>query len=88
MKELEKRKLKYIGGLAKNRKVKLLNQLEDREDIRLDDLARSLPKEAVSEVILNLEKPKHLWVAVVEIDLCLHFYPLAQANWWVNKTLG
>ena len=69
LKELEKRELKYIGGLAKNRKVKVLNQLEDREDIRLDNLAQSLPKEAFSEVILNLEKPRHLWVAVVEIEM-------------------
>ena len=69
LKEWEKRELKYLGGLAKNRKVKVLNQLEDREDIRLDNLAQSLPKEAFSEVILNLEKPRHLWVAVVEIEM-------------------
>ena len=69
LKELEKRELKYLGGLAKNRKVKVLNQLEPREDLRLDNLAQSLPKEAFSEVILNLEKPKHLWVAVVEIEM-------------------
>lgn len=69
LKELEKRELKYIGGLAKNRKVKVLNQLEDEENIRLDNLAQSLPEEAFSEVILNLEKPRHLWVAVVEIEM-------------------
>ena len=69
LKELDKRELKYLGGLAKNRKVKVLNQLEHREDLRLDNLAQSLPKEAFSEVILNLEKPRHLWVAVVEIEM-------------------
>lgn len=69
LKELEKRELKYLGGLAKNRKVKVLNQLNNREEIRLDNLAQSLPKEAFNEVILNLEKPRHLWVAVVEIEM-------------------
>ena len=44
--ELEKRKLKYLGGLAKNRKVKVVNSTEIKEEIRLDVLAESLPKEA------------------------------------------
>ena len=44
--ELEKRKLKYLGGLAKNRKVKVVNSTELTEEIRLDVLAESLPKEA------------------------------------------
>lgn len=69
MKELENRELKYIGGLAKNRKVKVVSQLNNREEIRLDNLAQSLSKEAFSEVILNLEKPRRLWVAVVEIEI-------------------
>ena len=69
LKELEKRELKYIGGLAKNRKVKVISQLDNREEIRLDNLAQSLSKEAFSEVILNLEKPRRLWVAVVEIEI-------------------
>ena len=69
LKELEKRKLKYIGGLAKNRKVKVVSQLDNSEEIRLDNLAQSLSKEAFSEVTLNLDKPRRLWVAVVEIEM-------------------
>ena len=34
--ELEKRKLNYLGGLAKNRKVKVINSKELTEEIRLD----------------------------------------------------
>jgi len=34
--ELEKRKLKYLGGLARNRKIKVVNQSETSEEIRLD----------------------------------------------------
>jgi hypothetical protein len=35
-----------LGGLAKNRKVKVINLNELIEEIRLDILAESLPKEA------------------------------------------
>jgi SRSO17 transposase len=41
--ELEKKKLKYLGGLAKNRKVRIETLENQREEIRLDKLAESLP---------------------------------------------
>jgi hypothetical protein len=51
--ELEKRKLKYLGGLAKNRKV-TVNQIDNiQQTIRLDELAQSLPQEAFTEIQLN-----------------------------------
>lgn len=55
---LEKRKLKYLGGLAKNRKVITETSANKREEIRLDKLAQSLPVEAFTPVQLNLDKPK------------------------------
>ena len=68
--ELEKRKLKYLGGLAKNRKVRIETSENKREEIRLDKLAESLPSEAFIPVQINLDKPKTVWVAtrVVEIS--------------------
>ena len=69
LKELEKRKLEYIGGLAKNRKVKVIDYLDNTEEIRLDTLAQSLPENAFTEVILNLEKPRRLWIAVLEVEI-------------------
>jgi hypothetical protein len=68
--ELEKRKLKYLGGLAKNRKVRIETSENQREEIRLDKLAESLPSEAFIPVQINLDKPKTVWVAtrVVEIS--------------------
>jgi hypothetical protein len=68
--ELEKRKLKYLGGLAKNRKVIIETSANKREEICLDKLAESLPAEAFTPVQLNLDKPKTVWVAtrVVEIS--------------------
>jgi hypothetical protein len=67
--ELEKRKLKYLGGLAKNRKVIRETQTNKREEIRLDKLAQSLPVEAFTPIKINLDKPKTVWVAPVEVEL-------------------
>ena len=66
--ELEKRKLKYLGGLAKNRKV--ITQIESNklQEIRLDKLTQSLSVEAFTPVQLNLDKPKTVWVATVEVE--------------------
>jgi SRSO17 transposase len=67
--ELETRKLNYLGGLAKNRKVKITNSTELIEEIRLDELAKSLPESAFTQTIINLEKARTVWVAVVEVEI-------------------
>lgn len=67
--ELEKRRLKYLGGLAKNRQVIVERQGNNREKIRLDNLVQSLPVEAFTPIRLNLGKPKTVWVATLEVEL-------------------
>ena len=67
--DLEKRRLKYLGGLAKNRKVIVQTSANQREEFRLEKLAESLPSQAFTPVQLNLNKPKTLWVATVEVEL-------------------
>ncbi len=67
--ELEKRKLNYLGGLAKNRKVRVINSPELSEEIRLDKLAKSLPQEAYTQTKIDLEKPRTVWVAVIEVEM-------------------
>ena len=67
--ELEKRKLKYLGGLAKNRKVIMGTSANERKEIRLDKLADSLPVEAFTNVQLNLDKLKTVWVKTVEVEV-------------------
>ena len=69
LQELEKRKLKYIGGIAKNRKVIVQKVADKKEEIRVDNLASSLPSEALSKIQLLLEKPRTVWVARTEIEL-------------------
>ncbi len=67
--ELEKRRLKYLGGLAKNRKV--ITQIESNklQEIRLDQLGQSMPVGDFTPVQLNLDKQKTVWVATVEVEL-------------------
>jgi SRSO17 transposase len=67
--ELEKRKLKYLGGLAKNRKVITHRESNQGEEIRLDNLAQSLAAKDFTLVQLNKDKPKNVWVATVEVEL-------------------
>jgi SRSO17 transposase len=67
--ELEKRKLKYLGGLAKNRKVITQTSAKKGEEIRLDRLAQSLSLEDFTPVQLNKDKPKTVWVATAEVEL-------------------
>jgi SRSO17 transposase len=69
LQELEKRKLKYIGGLAKNRKVIIQKVADKKEEIRVDNFASSLPCKAFTKIQLQLEKPRTVWVARTEIEL-------------------
>lgn len=66
--ELEKKKLKYLGSLAKNRKVRL-EKTKFSLEIRLDQLAESLEEEDFTAVQLNLDKPRTVWVATQKIKL-------------------
>ena len=67
--ELEKRRLKYLGGLAKNRKVITQIEANKLQEIRLDQLGQALSVEDFTLVQLNLDKPKTVWVATVEVEL-------------------
>ena len=69
LKELEKKNLNYLGGLAKNRKVKVVDSEELTEEIRLDTLAESLPKEAYTQILINPEKARTVWVATIEVEI-------------------
>ncbi len=70
MKQLELKKLKYIAGLAKNRKVTYqLQPGTEKATKRLDELARSLNQEAFTAIRLELELPRTVWVATVEVEI-------------------
>ncbi len=67
--ELEKRRLKYLGGLAKNRKVTITHQDNVQQTIRLDELAENLSEEAFTEIKLTLNQSKTVWVVTREIEI-------------------
>jgi SRSO17 transposase len=67
--ELETRKLRYLGGIAKNRKVTIDQGGGNQETIRVDHLAPSSSSEAWTEVNLNSDKPKTLWVTTREVEI-------------------
>jgi SRSO17 transposase len=68
LKKLENRKLKYLGGIAKNRKVPLKKE-GIITSMRMDELAESLAKEEFTEVDLNLDKQKKVWVKTLEVEI-------------------
>ena len=70
LQELERLKLKYIGGLAKNRLVNVINPNtgEKQTEKRLDEIIFSLSKENFQAVTLELDKPKTVWVATISAE--------------------
>jgi hypothetical protein len=64
--QLEEKELKYIGGIAKNRKVKLIKEGKIEEEKRIDEVAKLLPKEEFKVVKLG---DKKLWVAIVKVEI-------------------
>jgi hypothetical protein len=69
LKKPEEKKLKYLGGVAKNRKVIIKNELGIELEIRLDKLAKSLSSDNFKSVHLNLDQPKTVWVATLKANL-------------------
>jgi SRSO17 transposase len=67
--ELEHRQLKYLGGVAKNRKVTINQKDNNKQTIRLEELAQSLPEEDFTKIQLNLDKPKTVWVVTREVEI-------------------
>lgn len=67
--KLENRQIKYLGGLAKNRKVIINNNDNSQQTMRLDALAQTLPQEAFTEIQFTLDKPKTLWVVNKEVEI-------------------
>jgi hypothetical protein len=57
--ELKKRKIKYIAGIAKNRKVIIATEGSAFEKIRLDNLAKSIPNQAFIPIQANARKHKN-----------------------------
>ncbi len=66
--ELECQQMQQISDRI-HRKVTISEQENNQQRIRLDELAQSLPQEAFSEIQLNLEKPRTVWVATIVVEI-------------------
>jgi len=70
LKQLEAKELRYIGGLAKNRKVLVPGKnYQEAKEIRLDELAESLEQDDFTAIQLKVEKARTVWVASREVEL-------------------
>ena len=69
MQELEKKKLKYIGGIAKNRNILVKTKSKELEEIRLDEYAKWISYEEFKEIQINTENPRTVWVAIIEVEI-------------------
>lgn len=62
LKELEEKKLKYLGRVAKNRKVIIKNEQGEEVETRLDQIAKAATLDSFEQVELKLTKQKTVWV--------------------------
>lgn len=69
--QVEKLKLSYIGGLAKNRKVQVINQKTEKKEAekRLDEIRLSLEKNNFTAITIELNQPKTVWVTTIKVEI-------------------
>lgn len=84
LKQLETRDLTYIAALAKNRRVwcQLSGDCQPMK-YRLDEIAGTLAPQQFTAVPLHLQKPRTVWVALVQLRL-----PQLQGQRWVAIQLN
>ena len=69
LEKLEARELIYLGGIAKNRRVYVQLPGNTLVKYSLEEAAKVLPEERFKPVKLNLEQPRTLWVALLEVEI-------------------
>jgi SRSO17 transposase len=69
LKDLEAKKLKYIGGIAKNRNILFKDKSGKSESIRIDEYAQSISNEEFKEIQIQSEKPRTVWVAIISVEI-------------------
>ncbi len=69
LKELEERKLNYIGGIALNRNILIKDKSGKTEAIRIDEYAPWICDEEFQEIQIPGEKPRTVWVAILSAEI-------------------
>ena len=69
LKELEERKLKYVGGIAKNRNILFRDKSGKTDSIRIDEYAQWISDDEFKEIQIPGEKPRTVWVAIISAEI-------------------
>ena len=69
LKDLEERKLKYLGGIAKNRNILIKDKSGKSAAIRIDEYAQWLSSEEFKEIQIPGAKARTVWVAIIEAKI-------------------
>ncbi len=69
LKDLEEKKLNYIGGIAKNRNILIKDKSGKSEAIRIDEYAQWISSEEFKEIQIQGEKPRTVWVAIISAEI-------------------
>ena len=69
LKELEERKLNYIGGIAKNRHILFKSKSGKTDAIRIDEYAQWISSEEFKEIQIPGEKSRTVWVAILSVEI-------------------
>ena len=70
VKQLESRNLTYIAAIAKNRQVTYQPPTEkEPRKHALEEIAQALPAERFTRVQLDLEQPRNVWVALLQVHI-------------------
>ncbi len=69
LKELEEKKIKYIGGIAKNRNIIFKNKSGKTDTIRIDKYAQWISDEEFKKIEIPGEKTRNVWVAIIEVEI-------------------
>ena len=69
LKELEERKLNYIGGIALYRNILIKDKSGKTEGIRIDEYAQWISSEEFKKIQILGEKPRTVWVAILEAEI-------------------
>ena len=69
LKDLEEKKLKYRGGIAKNRNILIKDKSGKSAAIRIDEYAQWISSEEFKEIPIPGEKPRTVWVAIIEAEI-------------------
>ncbi|MEO0013925.1 MAG: hypothetical protein RLZZ535_2314 [Cyanobacteriota bacterium] len=69
LKELENKKLKYLGGIAKNRNLLFPTVSGKSDTIRIDEYAQWIRNEEFKKIQIPGEKPRTVWVAIISAQI-------------------